>query len=136
MQHQHRTVTIADRSLRGIRHICCFYDSEEQLNSVFLSYLGEGLRTGEKVVCIFPSGQHGDLRAELERRGSNVTAAEADDQFKLLTEDETYIAGGIFAKDRMAGMLSDVLEEARHRLAPARPHAGRDELGAAQPSGD
>jgi MEDS: MEthanogen/methylotroph, DcmR Sensory domain len=119
MQHQHRTITIADRPLQGIRHICCFYDSEDQLESVFLPYLSEGLRAGEKVVCIFPLGQHGNLRAQLERRGSNIAAAEADDQFKLLTEDETYIAGGLFAKDRMAEMLKDVLEEARHG---SRPH--------------
>jgi hypothetical protein len=106
-------ITIGNQSLSGVKHICCFYDSSAQLESVFLPYLEEGLREGEQVVCIFPQGQHADLRGKLVERGNDVAAAESREQFSVLTEDETYIAGGSFAKNRMAGMLKDLLENAR-----------------------
>jgi hypothetical protein len=111
-------ITVGDRSLKGVKHICCFYDSSAQLESVFLPYLKEGLDSDEKVVCIFPKGQHADLREKLKGRGADVAAAESSEQFKVLTEDETYIAGGSFAKNRMAGMLKDLLEDARKGSRP------------------
>ena len=116
--HSGRPITICDRPLAGLRHICCFYDSPQQLASVFLPYLSEGLVSGEQVVCIFPKGEHTDLRAGLRDQGVDIEGAEAQSRFQLLTEDETYISGGIFAKDRMANMLRDVLEKARGSSFP------------------
>ncbi len=112
-------ITVGNRTLEGVKHICCFYDSSAQLESVFLPYLQEGLKNGEQVVCIFPEGQHSGLRQKLEKRGEDVAAAEAREQFQVLTEDETYLSGGSFAKDRMAGMLRDLLEEAKKGPRPA-----------------
>jgi hypothetical protein len=111
-------ITIGNQTLTGVKHICCFYQSSAELESVFLPYLQEGLSEGEKVVCIFPHGQHADLREKLEERGTDVAAVEAGDQFSVLTEDETYIAGGSFAKNRMAGMLKDLLEDAKNGSRP------------------
>ncbi|HVS51326.1 MAG TPA: MEDS domain-containing protein [Opitutaceae bacterium] len=111
-------VTIGNQKLKGVRHICCFYDSSQQLESVFLPYLQEGIRNGEHVVCIFPEGEHANLKAKLKAGGSELEAAESREQFKVLTEDETYIAGGSFAKTRMAGMLKDVLEAAKNGPHP------------------
>jgi hypothetical protein len=113
-----RSITIGDRRLQGIRHICCFYNSSDELRSVFLPYLQEGLDCGERVVCIFPAGQHANLRDGLQQRGALMEDAEADRQFEIMTEDETYIAGGTFAKDRMASLLKDVLDEAKKGAHP------------------
>lgn len=116
--HPGRSITICDRPLAGLRHICCFYDSSEQLGSVFLPYLREGLTTGEQVVCIFPQGQHTHLRTKLSDQGVDMESAEAQQSFQLMHEDETYITGGLFAKDRMIQLLRDVLEGARSRSVP------------------
>jgi hypothetical protein len=132
-------ITIGGRTLKGVKHICCFYDSSEQLESVFLPYLQEGLEEGEHVVCIFPEGQHANLRKKLEEGGADVAGAESSEQFKVLTEDETYILEGSFAKNRMAGMLKDLLEGAKTTAHPTvrtlgemswalRNLAGTDEL--------
>jgi hypothetical protein len=111
-------ITIGNQTLKGVKHICCFYDSSAQLESVFLPYLKEGLDENEQVVCIFPQGQHSDLKGKLEERGTDVGAAESSDQFRVLTEDETYLSGGSFAKNRMAGMLKDLLEDAKKTARP------------------
>lgn len=115
--HDHH-ITLGNQTLSGVKHICCFYDSTKELESVFLPYLHEGLTENEEVVCIFPQGQHANLKARLNARGVNVPAAEATRQFQILTEDETYISGGLFAKDRMAGMLKTLLEDAKHGPRP------------------
>jgi hypothetical protein len=106
-------ITIGNQTLSGVKHICCFYDSTAQLESVFLPYLEQGIVEGERVVCIFPKDQHVGMRGKLEERGTDVAAAELTSQFQILTEDETYITGGSFAKHRMAGMLKDLLEDAK-----------------------
>lgn len=116
--HAGRPITICGRPLAGLRHICCFYDSRQQLESVFLPYLREGLASGEQVVCIFPQEQHTQLRTALGGQGVNLESAEAQRQFQLMTEDDTYIGGGIFAKDRMFNIVRDVLEQARSRSVP------------------
>ena len=110
-------VTVGSQSLEGIKLICCFYRSSAELESVFLPYLQEGLRNGENVVCIFRQGEHAGLRSKLESGG--MTSAESSQQLKILTEDETYISGGSFAKHRMAGMLRDLLENAKNSSRPA-----------------
>lgn len=111
-------ITIGNQSLKGVKHICCFYDSSAQLESVFLPYLQEGLNKDERVVCIFPDDQHSGLRDKLEERGVDVATAESSDQFQILTEDQTYLTGGSFAKQRMAGMLKDLLETAKKSARP------------------
>jgi hypothetical protein len=111
------SITVGSRSLKGVHHICCFYDSSAQLESVFLPYLEEGLQQGEHVLCIFPEGQHTNLRTKLEDRGMDST--QSSDQLQILTEDETYLAGGSFAKQRMAGVLKDFLEKAKNSSRPA-----------------
>ena len=116
---QSRRVTIAGEPLEGIRHICCFYDSREQRSDVFAPYLAEGLRDGEQVVCIFPRDEHDHVRGAVRACGADLAAAEKDDQFRILTEDETYITGNLFAKDRMADMLRTLLEEARRAKRPS-----------------
>jgi hypothetical protein len=70
--HTERSITVCDRALVGLRHICCFYDSTQQLESVFLPYLREGLASGEQVVCIFPQGEHADLRTGLRQQGVDI----------------------------------------------------------------
>ncbi len=79
-----RSITICDRPLSGLRHICCFYDSSEQLESVFLPYLREGLTSGEQVVCIFSSGEHPHLRTRLRDQGVDIDSAEAQRRFQFL----------------------------------------------------
>ena len=117
MQTQ-RSITICNRPLAGLRHICCFYGSPQELQTVFLPYLREGLTAGEQVVCIFPSGEHSQLRTGLLDQGVDMRSAEEQSQLQFLTENETYISGGMFAKDRMANMLRDVLEQARSASFP------------------
>lgn len=104
--------------MKGVKHICCFYQSPEELEAVFLPYLKEGLSEGEKVVCIFPEGEHAGLKRKLDEGVDSLARAEATEQFRLYTEDETYITGGSFAKNRMAAMLRDLLEEAKSGPQP------------------
>ena len=108
-----RGFTLCGRELSGLRHICCFYDSREQQHDVFAPYLREGLACGEQVVCIFPADRHQELRDRLRREGVDVDAASADGQLGVLSDDETYVTGGMFAKDRMVAMLREVLDKAR-----------------------
>lgn len=107
-------ITLGKQSLKGVKHICCFYDSSEQLESVFLPYLHEGLAQGDQVLCIFREGTHEAFRDRLADRGAVAAAG----QLEVYNEDQTYLSGGSFAKNRMADLLRDYLEKARHGPRP------------------
>ena len=84
------------------------------LGSIKAALCPKGLKQGERVLCIFLEGQHTNLRTKLEDHGMDLT--QSTEQLQILTEDETYIAGGSFAKDLMAGVLKDFLENAKIAL--------------------
>jgi hypothetical protein len=113
-----RTFTICGQTVTGARHICCFFDSKEQQDAVFIPYLKQGLQCGEHVVCILPHSRQSVLTERMQRAGVDLLSARRTHQLNLLTEDETYVKGGIFASQRMKEMLRQVLEAARNGPYP------------------
>lgn len=79
----------------------------------FLPYFEEGIRNGEQVVYILDRSRHGEAHARLNEFGIPVAEKLAANQLQILSSDETYIRGGIFAADRMFAMIEDVLRAAR-----------------------
>ncbi len=99
--------------LRPGDHVCLtFTDSEERLDLV-AAFVREGLRGGQKIVCITDTAPEAALRGELADRGLPVAEAAGSGQMSVLTTGETYLADGSFGSDRMIGMLSGQISEAQ-----------------------
>jgi anti-anti-sigma regulatory factor len=108
---------VADASrvekLRPGDHACLtFTDSEERLDLV-AAFVRDGLRSGQKVVCVTDSIPQVALSTELAERGLPVGEATDAGQMSVLTSGETYLSGGSFASARMIGMLTGEIERAR-----------------------
>ena len=89
-----------DRSVPAGSHICVFYSDPATRDEVVMPFLAEGLRTGEKCICVLASlgpnevlarlGHHFDLDQSVERR-----------QLELTTPADAYLPTGKFAPDDM-----------------------------------
>ena len=73
-------------------HICAFYRGAAQRDELLLPYLTEGLRVGDKCICVTDDpAAAGAVRALAAGAG----------QLQAMTSGSTYLAGGYFAIDRM-----------------------------------
>lgn len=73
-------------------HICAFYRGPLQRDELLLPYLREGLRAGDKCICVTDDPAAGEsVRA--------LTAGAG--QLQAMDSGHTYLAGGYFAIDRM-----------------------------------
>jgi anti-anti-sigma factor len=108
---------VADASrvedLRPGDHACLtFTDSEERLDLV-AAFVRDGLRAGQKVLCVTDSIPRAALSTQLAERDLPVADATGGGQMSVLSSSETYLADGSFAAARMLGMLAGQIEQAR-----------------------
>jgi hypothetical protein len=115
-----RPITLCGQRLEGPRHLCAFFDSREDQYDAFLPYFAEGLANGEQVVYILDRSRREEAHRRLAEHGIDVEWRLAHDQLQILSSDDTYIRGGIFAADRMFAMLEDVLRLARASFGHVR----------------
>ncbi|OLB66905.1 MAG: hypothetical protein AUI10_01505 [Actinobacteria bacterium 13_2_20CM_2_72_6] len=99
--------------LRPGDHACLtFTDPEERLDLV-AAFVRDGLRTGQKVVCVTDAIPQTALSAQLTERDLPVADATGSGQMSVLASGDTFIAGGSFGSARMIGMLAGQIAEAR-----------------------
>ena len=66
------------------------------------------------MIVILDRDRHEDLTERLGRSGIDVLETRAENQLPILSSDETYVKGGIFAADRIEGALR-AAQESRFR---------------------
>lgn len=81
-------------------HICAFYRGSAQRDDVLVPYLAEGLRAGDKCICVMDNPDVEQVVRPLAA-GSDVELSLRTGQFELLSSKTTYLSGGYFAIDEM-----------------------------------
>jgi MEDS: MEthanogen/methylotroph, DcmR Sensory domain len=89
-----------DRSVPAGSHVCAFYSDPATRDEMVMPFLAQGLRTGEKCICMLASlgpkevlarlGHHVDLDLSVERG-----------QLELATPADAYLRTGTFVPDDM-----------------------------------
>jgi len=105
-------VTLCGKKLKGLRHVCAFFASEEEMYEVLNPYLKEGIDVGDQVVTILESHSHTDHLAHLNEAGIEVFEAMARDQLKVLASEDSYIKDNVFVVERMYEMLREAIDGA------------------------
>jgi anti-anti-sigma regulatory factor len=88
--------------LRPGDHACLVYDSFASRDELVVSFLGEGLAHGEKVIYI-ADGAEERVREELEARAR-------PGQLTVVDGAQAYFAAGAFEPDRVLGDLRETIE--------------------------
>jgi hypothetical protein len=94
-------------------HICALFRGTQERDQILLPYLREGLRAGDKCMCIIDEGVE-EVRTALG--ADDGGAADADpDQLSILSSKETYLRRGAFSTQEMLDYWDDSVGAAIHR---------------------
>jgi hypothetical protein len=94
-------ISLAGSELGEIRHICAFFNSDEEEYRVLIPFIEEGLKCGDKAVHVLNPAQRADHLHRLAAAGIDPTAAQQSGQLELKVNTEVYLPDGRFDQDRM-----------------------------------
>ena len=94
-------IPFAGSQLGETRHVCAFFNSEDEGYRVLLPFIKDGFACGDKAVHVVNPGQQRSHLQRLAAEGIDPTAAQESGQLELLTNAEAYLRDGHFDQDRM-----------------------------------
>jgi hypothetical protein len=102
-----RSIRLCGQEIEQPGHICAFFNSVEEEYETLIPYLMDGVNAGEQVLNVLDADRLHDHRVRLEVAGVPVD----DGRLLVASSEDTYLAGGHFEMDRMAGFVRDRLVE-------------------------
>jgi MEDS: MEthanogen/methylotroph, DcmR Sensory domain len=104
-------ICFASSQLVETRHVCAFFNSEDEEYRVLLPFIKDGFERGDKAVHVINPEHRQDHWQRLVAAGIDAPAAEKVGQLELRTNTEVYLREGRFDQDRMVqvfeGLASD-----------------------------
>jgi hypothetical protein len=101
-------ISLAGSQLGEVRHVCAFFNSDEEEYRVLLPFIKDGFECGDKAVHVVNPGQRYDHLQRLSDAGIDAAAARQSGQFELRTNTDTYLRDGRFDQDRMLQAFEDM----------------------------
>jgi len=94
-------IPFAGSQLEESRHVCAFFNSEEEEYSVLLPFINDGFKCGDKAVHVLNPHQCEDHLKRLAAIGVETNSARQSGQLEIKTSSEVYLQNGRFDQDRM-----------------------------------
>jgi hypothetical protein len=94
-------ISLAGSQLGETRHVCAFFNSDEEEYRILLPFIKDGLKAGDKAVHVLNPEQHHDHLQRLIAAGIDPALAQQSGQLELRTNTEVYLPDGHFDQDRM-----------------------------------
>jgi len=94
-------IPFAGSELGEVRHVCAFFNSDEEEYRVLLPFIKQGFECGDKAVHVVNADQRDDHLQQLAAAGIDAAAAERRGQFELRVNTEAYLRDGRFDQDLM-----------------------------------
>src|ERR1700722_11405474 len=95
------SISLAGSQLGKIRHVCAFFNNDEEEYRVLLPFIKDGLKCGDKAVHVLNPAQRPAHLQRLAASGIDSAAAQQSGQLELRTNTEVYLPDGRFDQDRM-----------------------------------
>jgi len=94
-------ISFAGSQLAETRHVCAFFNSDDEEYRVLLPFIKDGFECGHKAVHVVNPDQRSEHLQRLIAAGIDPEAAKRTGQLELRTNIETYLREGQFDQDRM-----------------------------------
>ena len=94
-------ISFAGNHLDEARHVCAFFNSDDEEYRVLLPFMKDGFECGDKAIHVVNPDQRQDHLRRLAAVGIDPTAAQQRGQFELRINTDTYLRDGLFDQDRM-----------------------------------
>ncbi|HXB58344.1 MAG TPA: MEDS domain-containing protein [Candidatus Acidoferrales bacterium] len=103
-----KSIPFAGSELGETRHVCAFFNSNDEAYRVLLPFIKDGFACGDKAIHVVNPDQHAGHLQRLVAAGIDPKAAQQRGQFELRTNTETYLRDGRFDQDRMLKAFEQV----------------------------
>jgi hypothetical protein len=94
-------IPFASSQLAETRHVCAFFNNDDEEYRVLLPFIKDGLECGHKAIHVVNPNQRQDHLQRLAAAGINADAAQQNGQMELRVNTEVYLPDGRFDQDRM-----------------------------------
>jgi hypothetical protein len=94
-------ISLAGSQLGETRHVCAFFNNDEEEYRILLPFIKDGLNSGDKAVHVLNPEQRQDHLQRLTAAGIDPAVAQQSGQLELRTNTEVYLPDGRFDQDRM-----------------------------------
>ena len=113
------TVGLGEAALKRARHICVFYNSQDEEYRVLMPFIREGFHQGDKTFHIIDSRHMPFHLQRLQEAGIDVEAGAESGQLEVRGWENAHFRPGHFDQHAMLALVEEVLTEARDRGFPA-----------------
>lgn len=94
-------IRFAGSELRHMRHVCAFFNSDDERYRVLLPFIKDGFECGDKEIHVVSPAQHEAHVHRLAAADIDVAGAQESGQLELLSSVDAYLRDGRFDQDRM-----------------------------------
>jgi len=94
-------IRLAGSQLDESRHVCAFFNSDDEEYRVLLPFIKDGFECGDRAVHVLNPDQRHDHLRRLTAAGIDSTVAEQRGQLEVRINTEAYLRDGRFDQDRM-----------------------------------
>jgi hypothetical protein len=94
-------ISLAGSQLGEVRHVCAFFNSDDEEYRVLLPFIKDGFECGDKAVHVVTPGQNHSHLQRLAAAGIDAAATQHSGQFELRTSTDVYLRDGHFDQDRV-----------------------------------
>jgi MEDS: MEthanogen/methylotroph, DcmR Sensory domain len=94
-------ISLAGSQLGEVRHVCAFFNSDEEEYRVLLPFIKDGFESGDKAVHVVNPDQRHDHLQRLAAVRIDPAFAEQSGELELRINTEAYLLDGRFDQDRM-----------------------------------
>jgi hypothetical protein len=101
MKNAPAPISLAGSQLREARHVCAFFNNDEEEYRVLLPFIKDGFKSGDKAVHVLNPEQRQDHLQRLAGADIDFAAALQSGQLELRVNTEVYLPDGRFDQDRM-----------------------------------
>ena len=84
-------ISLAGSQLGEVRHVCAFFNSDDEEYRVLLPFIRDGFECGDKAVHVVNPGQHRDHLQRLAAAGIDPAAAEQKGQLEVRINTDVYL---------------------------------------------
>lgn len=101
MNRRAMPIPFAGSQLGDVRHVCAFFNSEDEEYRVLLPFIQDGFGCGDRAIHVVNPDQCQDHLQRLSAAGVDTASAQKSGQLELRTNADTYLRDGRFDQDRM-----------------------------------
>ena len=101
-------IPFAGSQLDQTRHVCAFFNNDDEEYRVLLPFIRDGFQCGHKAIHVVNPGQRQDHLRRLSAAGIDAAAAQQNGQLELRINRDVYLPDGRFDPDRMISVFEEL----------------------------